>query len=66
MRVESLGYILEDAHVGKAVRQRKPFALSYPYSKATSCIEHIRNKLENRLEEPKGIKGFFKSLFRYV
>lgn len=64
MKVESLGYIFEDAIVGKSIRQRKPFALIYPNSKATNCVHHIRNKLENILEEPKGITNFFKSFFR--
>ncbi|MDI6785748.1 MAG: MinD/ParA family protein [bacterium] len=65
MKVESLGYILEDAIVGKAIRQRRPFALNYPNSKATNCVHHIRNKLENVSEEPKGITNFIKSFFRY-
>lgn len=64
MKVESLGYIFEDDIVGKSIRQRKPFALTYPNSKATNCVRHIRNKLENILEEPKGITNFFKSFFR--
>ncbi|MFH1449803.1 MAG: MinD/ParA family protein [bacterium] len=64
MRVESLGYILEDAVVGKAVRQRNPFALTYPKAKATNCVYHIRDKLENVSEPPKGIANFLKSFFK--
>lgn len=65
MRVESLGYILEDSIVGISIRARKPFTLTYPNSKATNCVRHIRNKLENITEEPKGIANFFKSFFRH-
>lgn len=64
MRIEKLGYILEDPLIGKAVRLQKPFLVAYPYSKATSCIHHIRNKLV-KIPHPakrKGLTGLFKGL----
>lgn len=66
MRLEKLGYMLEDPLVGKAVRAQKPFLIAYPHSKATSCIHHIRNRLA-KIPEPKrrrGIAGLFKGLLR--
>jgi flagellar biosynthesis protein FlhG len=63
MRLEKLGYIHEDSAVIKAIRQQKPFILSYPKSKATNCITHIRNKLANIPERPRGLLAFWKRLF---
>lgn len=64
MRVEKLGYIVEDPLIGQAVQQQKPFVIAYPNSKATSCIQHIRNRLAKIPEgRTRGmaalIKGFF-------
>lgn len=67
MRVEKIGYILDDPLVAKSVMQQKPFFLTYPKSKATDCIYHIRNKLVEIPEEdfaPSGLAGFFKRLFK--
>ncbi|MDI6703095.1 MAG: MinD/ParA family protein [bacterium] len=67
MRVETLGYILEDPLVGKAVRMQKPFILNFPNSKATLCINHIRDRLININAEPQKEKRFslfFENLFR--
>lgn len=63
MQVESIGYILDDPFVSKSVMQQKPFFITYPKSKATDCIYHIRNKLIQIPEEDfisSGIVGFFK------
>jgi flagellar biosynthesis protein FlhG len=74
LRVERLGYIMEDIVVKKAVSSQKPFFIAYPNSKATSCVAHIRNKLvnitaeENIMDDSRSstarIKGFINKLFR--
>lgn len=64
MRVEKLGYIVEDPLIGQAVQQQRPFIIVYPNAKATSCIQHIRNRLAKIPEgRPKGVAGFIKGLF---
>ncbi|MDI6791655.1 MAG: MinD/ParA family protein [bacterium] len=66
IRVEVLGYILEDNLVIKSVRQQKPFFLAYPRSKAAYGVAHIMAKLIQSPEtEPgngNGLHGFFKRL----
>ena len=55
-----LGYVPEDALVGKAVRQQQPFYLLYPSSRASQCINNIADALLEK--EPntrqQGFKGF--------
>ncbi|MEW6608660.1 MAG: MinD/ParA family protein [bacterium] len=65
VKVENVGYLLDDPVVARAVREQAPFFLAYPKSKATDCIYHIRNKLANIPDDSLnyGIKGFFKRLF---
>lgn len=65
IRIEKLGYILEDPLIGKAVRLQKPFIIAYPHSKATSCIYHMRNKLAKLPGPPRrsGISLLFRGLF---
>lgn len=65
MKIDKLGILLDDACVGEAVREQKPFFISYPRAKATKCIYHLRNVLENIPEEPQGINEFIKRLFHF-
>lgn len=64
IRVEVLGYILEDQLVIKSVRQQKPFFIAYPRSKATYGVSHIMAKLIQAPEPSNGngLQGFFKRL----
>ncbi|MEK7274254.1 MAG: MinD/ParA family protein [Candidatus Desantisbacteria bacterium] len=66
LKIERLGYIMEDALVRKAVSEQAPFFITYPNSKAASCISHIRNKLAEIPEENHSDKGggFFSRLFQ--
>jgi flagellar biosynthesis protein FlhG len=66
LKIERLGYIMEDALVRKAVSEQAPFLIAYPNSKAASCISHIRNKLAEIPEEnhSDNNKGFFSRLFQ--
>lgn len=43
--LEYMGYILNDPMVSKSVRQQKPFVELYPHSKASKCINNIRDQL---------------------
>lgn len=60
-KVDTLGYILDDSYVTKAVKSQEPFLIKYPNSSASKCINSIAAKLTD--QESKnisgGIKGFF-------
>jgi flagellar biosynthesis protein FlhG len=67
IKVENLGFIFDDIYVPKSIRNQKPFIVSYPKSKASSCIFIIADRIANReMGESKGsgIAGFFKQLFK--
>lgn len=64
LKIERLGYIMEDALVRKSVHEQSPFLITYPDSKAASCISHIRNKLADMEEENHKEKGFFGRMFQ--
>lgn len=45
IRVEDLGYILDDTRVSNAVMERKAFQFQYPNSIAAKCVEQIADKM---------------------
>lgn len=66
VKIENIGYLLDDPLVAKAVYEQQPFFLAYPKSKAADCIYHIRNKLAYIPDESVkygSVTGFFKRLF---
>lgn len=65
--LDFLGYVLEDPFVGRAVREQKPFILSYPNCSASSCIRYIANSMEGEPEEGKNrlsFGDFIKKMFK--
>jgi flagellar biosynthesis protein FlhG len=67
IQLDSLGYILQDDSVIKAVKLQRPFLLSYPKSPASKYIREISNKLVADGEEKNegtntGIKSFITKL----
>jgi flagellar biosynthesis protein FlhG len=62
MRVEKIGYVMEDKAVIKAVRRQKPFVLAYPKSKASNCVFHLRNRLARTPEQPRGLKALVRNI----
>jgi len=63
MEIISLGYILQDDYVVKAVKSQKPFSLSYPKSEASRYIFEISKKLlgnpdDTLINSDNGIKVF--------
>jgi len=66
IKVENLGYIFDDIYVAKAIRNQKPFIVSFPKSKASVCLQIIADKLTNKVSETEqrtGIANFVKNLF---
>jgi len=69
LELESLGIILDDVHVKKAVRQQKPFFLSAPNAIASKSIELIAYNLENNsryIQDTKPFNVFIKRLFSSI
>ncbi|HQJ41407.1 MAG TPA: MinD/ParA family protein, partial [Exilispira sp.] len=67
IKVENLGYIMQDEIVEKAVRVQKPFYILNPKSKASICIDHIISQLEHiNAVEGKGVASFMKKYLKYT
>jgi flagellar biosynthesis protein FlhG len=71
IQLNSLGYILQDDSVIKAVKLQQPFLLSYPKSIASKYIQEISNKLvadgkEKNGESNTGIKSFITRLVGFL
>jgi len=67
MEIVSLGYILQDDYVIKAVKSQKPFSLSYPGSDASKYIYEISKKLlgnydNTQINGENGIREFINRL----
>jgi len=68
LRLKSLGYILEDIHVLRAIKKLRPFVLTEPQSPATRCVKNIAQKLvspdvSNNLDIRKGFFHRVRELF---
>ncbi|MFF0825857.1 MinD/ParA family protein [Brevibacillus sp. NPDC003359] len=70
MDIQSLGYVSDDPYVSKAVKQQRPFLLTYPQSQAARSI---RNLVERYLDHPvttdasdSGLKGFLAKLRHFI
>lgn len=65
IKVENLGFVFDDLHVAKSVRNQKPFIVSYPKSRAAGCVTLIANRVANKeLDTAKGsgLTSFFRNL----
>ncbi|WML39402.1 MinD/ParA family protein [Neobacillus sp. OS1-2] len=66
MKLTSLGFLMEDAHVQKAVRAQSPFYLSYPNCEASKNINQILYTflpdMEEAVPSSNGIRGFFEKI----
>jgi flagellar biosynthesis protein FlhG len=59
-----LGYIRHDPRVGRAVRQRRPFALEYPSGPAARCVRRMARALIAEGRPKPRRRGFFAALAR--
>ena len=65
VKVENLGFVFDDIHVAKSVRNQKPFFVSYPKSKAAGCVSMISDRINNKVSETargSGLVSFFRNL----
>jgi flagellar biosynthesis protein FlhG len=67
VNLTTLGFVMEDSTVGKAVRSQIPFYMSYPNCEASKNIKQIVYSYLPEMEEEvaipaKGIRGFFEKI----
>ncbi|MDR7235730.1 MinD/ParA family protein [Neobacillus drentensis] len=70
IKLKTLGFLMEDVHVGRAVRSQTPFFISYPNSEASRSIKQIvytylPDKDEFTAIKTKGIRGFFEKMLSF-
>ncbi len=51
LKINKIGYVLDDSNVRSASRDQKPFYLEYPNSGASNCIELISHRIEKTEDE---------------
>lgn len=71
LKIEPLGYILQDDAVIKAVKQQQPFSISFPKCQATKYIKELSGKFienDNNIEllQSIGVKGFINRLVGFL
>ena len=66
IKVDNLGFIFDDLYVAKSLRNQKPFIVSYPKSKASTCVEIIADRIgniESDIDKGTGMLSFFRRFF---
>ena len=65
LKVDYLGFIYDDSTVQHAVLRQKPFMVVDPKCKASSCVQHIVERMDrNKPIESAGFGAMFKRLFK--
>ncbi|MGI6082632.1 MAG: AAA family ATPase [Limnochordia bacterium] len=66
--LQGLGYISEDEHVGRAIREQVPMILEYPQARASQDLRNIARRMlgieqaRPQLEKDGGARGFLRRL----
>lgn len=68
MKLESLGFVLDDANMMRAVRKQVPIMAAYPDSLASKCIDSLADSLLTGREQrvKMGWQGFLRKFFHNV
>ncbi|WP_442600928.1 MinD/ParA family protein [Paenibacillus sp. KN14-4R] len=73
LSIPALGYVDDDIHVSKAVKQQIPFTIAFPHCGATRSINGIANDfisgqshLVSGESNTNGVKGFIGKIFRLM
>lgn len=70
LEIASLGYMHDDSHVSRAVKQQTPFFLAYPSAIASLGIKDlVHSYLEGNSQSiyvPRGVKGFLKRMISHM
>lgn len=66
MKLECMGYIFDDSHLVRAVRQQIPVIAAYPDSLAAQCLDVLANNLLSGKQDTikLGWRGFLHKFFR--
>jgi flagellar biosynthesis protein FlhG len=65
LKIDYLGFVFDDPTVPASVRKQLPFMISDPRGQASTCIQHIVNRLENvEYREGRGVGQFIRRLMR--
>ena len=65
--IKSLGYLVRDPAVGRAIKIQTPFMVAFPKCAAARGIERIAGRVLNNTEyhlEPEGVKNFLTRIYR--
>jgi flagellar biosynthesis protein FlhG len=68
LKLNTLGFLMEDDHVRRSVRSQIPFLISYPNCAASKTIKQMVNSYLPDIDSsaqsyaPKGIRGFFEKI----
>jgi flagellar biosynthesis protein FlhG len=68
LKLHTLGFLMEDDHIGKSVRSQIPFFIAYPNCGASKTIKQMVNSYLPDIDasaqsaSPKGIRGFFEKV----
>jgi flagellar biosynthesis protein FlhG len=71
MDIATLGFVPDDPHVSKAVKQQRPFLLTYPHSQASRGIRelveaYLGSSATTAPNENGGLRGFLTKLKHYI
>ncbi|NJD02275.1 MAG: MinD/ParA family protein [Ruminiclostridium sp.] len=71
IKLEPIGFILQDEAVIKAVKQQQPFSICYPKSQAARYIKELSEKLvdsgaDTQMSQDFGFKGFINRLVGFM
>jgi len=71
MEISTLGFVPDDVHVSKAVKQQRPFLLTYPQSHAARGIRELVDAYLGSAATPEpsehgGLRGFLTKLKQYI
>ncbi|MCL2058732.1 MAG: MinD/ParA family protein [Oscillospiraceae bacterium] len=71
LKLNKLGYILNDPLVVRSIKQQQPFILSSPYSRASKSVRDIALRLMEAealhpSEKYRGMSGFFDRIIKFV
>ncbi len=67
INLKTLGYVLEDAAVSRAVNRQVPFIIGEPQAAVTKCMHQLAKNSISDTEKPTnehGIKAFFQRFFK--
>jgi flagellar biosynthesis protein FlhG len=67
IKINKLGFISNDASVGKSIRNQKPFVIANPQCKASKEIDNITQSiLQKKIDLSQGTENFFDKLLRIL